>query len=747
MLNLGRAPRAITILTHIAGDDHADSQLRTGAVSALGSIGRNQDISEAIPVLLEILGNDGQPLQLRQGVTNALSALRQKPSSAIPALVKVIRESDEDQLRTSAISALGAQGSGSSKAAETLFHLPNDNHESAGVRATAAEALGRTGTVAKPYIGSLLDALKHDDTSSSALRGFIGLAEEANADGDFSVIAALRQAVVLAREKPNLANRGIRGENDVAQLQDILSSLQAQAGAAKKQSTTHILDLVTQHRFVSIPVIASLACAAWALTCLLLLLRRPITLIGISDVACSVAQKNVKIPVLDIPVPMDWLILCPSLQFHSRSLDAWLRRKIDKVRLNFANLPTVSERELYVDLAVRLDGERISRFGPESIRECLKRTRTLILVVGEGGSGKTSLACQIGRWVSNAGESRLIADHLMFPVLIEGDFAKGPNGVEQLRERIRGQMRQLLDEKNAPSKEMVEALLSQKRVLVIVDGFSEVNEASRAAIRPVDPSFQVHALLITSRQEETLPGVSQSTLQPERLAFGSVGVFIESYLQKSDRSGVITRQEFQDHAAALQALVGHREITPLFAKLYIDLLVSSKENKDHRDLPRSVPELVLHYLNHLNRKITLSRKEDYEVYELAMNVAWECVVPNLRPAPVRIETVLNAIGGPHAHEGLDYLQKRLLLVQALAPGEEVRFSLDPLAEYLAALRLMDGKRLKNEGVLRVLPTNLIEALKPGSPIGGFIQAVVDCYHYRNPGSVIEDDAIIRQMLS
>jgi hypothetical protein len=128
-------------------------------------------------------------------------------------------------------------------------------------------------------------------------------------------------------------------------------------------------------------------------------------------------------------------------------------------------------------------------------------------------------------------------------------------------------------------------------------------------------------------------------------------------------------------------------------------------------------------------------------------VAWECVIPNLRPAPVRIEKVLNAIGGHNAQEGLDYLQKRLLLVQTLDPGEELRFSLDPLAEDLAALKVVDGAGFNKNGISPNRPINVIKALKPGSPIAGFIKAIFDYYRYRNPGSMMEDDAIIRQVLS
>ncbi len=51
------------------------------------------------------------------------------------------------------------------------------------------------------------------------------------------------------------------------------------------------------------------------------------------------------------------------------------------------------------------------------------------MIVGEGGVGKTSLACQIARWgmgldEDNTRKPKLLASHWMLPVLIEQDLEK-----------------------------------------------------------------------------------------------------------------------------------------------------------------------------------------------------------------------------------------------------------------------------------------------------------------------------------
>jgi len=234
------------------------------------------------------------------------------------------------------------------------------------------------------------------------------------------------------------------------------------------------------------------------------------------------------------------------------------------------------------------------------------------------------------------------------------------------------------------------SLLKHKRILVIVDGFSEMSDAGQSTIQPVDPTFPANALLITSRSLEHFSETGRTTINPQRLEKSSLVTFMERYLEKRGKLELLSNQEFQDQAASLQRLVGGRKITPLFARLYIDLSVAAKEGADESSLPKTVPDLVLEYLNLLNRKIVSARKEDYEVHRLARIVAGKCVMPNLRPTPARISDVLSALGdGLDAGNDLTYLEKRLGLLQTSRFGEEVHFTLDPLAEYLAAIGLVE----------------------------------------------------------
>jgi hypothetical protein len=69
-----------------------------------------------------------------------------------------------------------------------------------------------------------------------------------------------------------------------------------------------------------------------------------------------------------------------------------------------------------------------------------------------------------------------------------------------------------LDEEPA-SAELVTRLLKRQRVLVIVLGFSELDQPTRSSIQPGNADFPANALVITSRVEEALGGASKTVIR------------------------------------------------------------------------------------------------------------------------------------------------------------------------------------------------------------------------------------------
>jgi hypothetical protein len=188
-------------------------------------------------------------------------------------------------------------------------------------------------------------------------------------------------------------------------------------------------------------------------------------------------------------------------------------------------------------------------------------------------------------------------------------------------------------------------------------------------------------------------------------------------------------------------MVGQREVTAMLATLYAKQMISAKvEAAQDISTPVSdnIPDLMLSYLNQLNKDLADNKKEqemfdDRTVHKDAMAVAWECLNELFRPSVISRDVAIATLAekrGDKAESHLRYLEEKLMLIQTIGASEDqVRFTLDPLAEYLAALHLVD---LYNGDEQQWLDFLAAAEAKPGSPasIAGFLVAVQDCWETR-----------------
>ena len=133
------------------------------------------------------------------------------------------------------------------------------------------------------------------------------------------------------------------------------------------------------------------------------------------------------------------------------------------------------------------------------------------MITGEGGAGKTSLACQLANWaMADEPAQRLCKTHQMLPVLLEANLEPRNDNKDALVEVVRGGLRELIGEPEPIFEELLLHLLRKRRVLVIVDSLSELDETTRKTVRPASADFPVAALVVTSRIDEALGGASKS---------------------------------------------------------------------------------------------------------------------------------------------------------------------------------------------------------------------------------------------
>jgi hypothetical protein len=321
----------------------------------------------------------------------------------------------------------------------------------------------------------------------------------------------------------------------------------------------------------------------------------------------------------------------------------------------------------------------------------------------------------------------------MLPVLIEHELdAKVDSNRDPFFDTIRRHVEDMIGVPEPPDDALLEALLRNRRLLVIVDHLSEMNEATRERVRPDVPCFMAKALLVTSRRREELGGMSLTELQPMRVDAERLIDFMSAYLRECGVRDLFDDVQFIEACQRLKMLAGERAVTLLLVRLFADQLVEAKLDPKQRQLPENIPDLMLAYISRLNRTLPEGeRRSIQDVYQDAKIVAWECVKGTLQPSDADYKVVLRALG-KDAEAHLTYLGERLRLVEIRGVSEDrVRFQLDPLAEYLAALSLVErlgtGKGAWRQ-FLADLPSNASNADE-------FLLALRDCVNARPQNAI------------
>ena len=717
LVNIG-SPAVSALIEALKNED---SNLRWRAASVLSDLGA--EAAPAVPALTEALQDDDA--QVRLYATIALGNIGEAAKSAVPALMAAVQDK-EQYVRIYAPSALRKIGVEAKVAVPALVGALQDKN--AGVRLNAAYALGSIGTEASGAIPNLIKLLDDEQfyVRYAAVKGLGGIA------AGFQDKAASLPSSKLAKlisDFDRVLDILENGERKFTQ--EEIARIRRPLNAIKTEKDSRLLDKswewVLKHKlFLGIAAYVTLLPLLW----LILLRVKPLWLLQINNALKP--YTDFSLPLISINVPLRYVLFVGWFHYHPRVLDAWVKKYIESAREQFPKKDTVSSRATYIPIPVVLEGSTIPELTAENLRPTFNKQRTCLLINGEGGVGKTSLACQIASWAMAEEKENRLSEHLMLPVLLEEEFRE----IEEkstLLEAIRGQLQALIDEPNPICEELLVPLLRKKRVLVIIDRFSELNQTTRDAIQPDSPEFSVNSLVITSRLEEKLGRVNKTTIKPLRIEANKLSSFMEAYLMQRGKRDEFTDTEFFDACNRLSQMVSQRNITVLLAKLYAEQLIANVEMQQGNSLPENVPSLMLGYLNEVNRDVTGDTIDDRTVHQDMKAIAWECLQQSFQPGDAKLADAIDALEGlgidePEAH--LEYLENRLHLIQTIGYAKDkIRFCLDPLAEYLAALYAVDIYG-NNENKWRSLFFKKADDLvKNGGKdnIKGFLLAMRDCY--------------------
>jgi ABC-type amino acid transport substrate-binding protein len=411
-----------------------------------------------------------------------------------------------------------------------------------------------------------------------------------------------------------------------------------------------------------------------------------------------------------------------------RILNAWLADRLPAIRRNFSGRKTVDDRKKHYLLPFVVGDERVEILSvQERTRRLVTRLRTVfsqpgacVLIAGEGGSGKTSLAC----WVARNALQMPGSDHpdervfpkLTVPIMLEGQLN------QPVFDAIHSQFVALAEEE--VPKDTLTALMRNGQVLVIVDGLSEFDSASREKIETVDAAVPRFPLIVTSRRDTTLlGGMAKTDLRPLKASGTVVVGFLEFLLREAGLRDKLTDTELFTSCANLSTLVGGKDISPLLIVLYAQLLAPTNGGAA-TSLPTvtSIPDIFLEFVNRLNGSLKQDRIGNAEVHGHLRAIAWACVSDDYRPHPRLRADLLDLSEDTEAI--LRYVEDRLGLIETIAPAQtHVRFLLDPLAEYLAAAYLFNEGAANN--ALRTFLAHVALHEDAVTTSLGFCRAVID----------------------
>ncbi len=716
----------------------SDAGVRSSAASALGSIGA--ETKTAVPQLIPLLKDSDR--NVRSSAARALGSMGAEAKTTVPQLILLLKDSDAD-VRSSAAYALGNIGAEAKTAVPQLIPLLKDSD--AGVRISAAYALGSIGAEAKTAVPQLIILLKDSNTNvrSSAAYALENIALSLQEKAKTLTPSELNQAVSnlesvlksLQQSKPEGDKSFVDSDSYEKRL---IANLRVYIKNLKAEQNAKLFNLISQNQWVAAAIIYLIFFPSLWFAILRL---RPLWLLRIND---ALKPYEFKLPETwgGAPVRIRDLTFISIFIYRPRVLDSWVLAHIETVREQFAQRNTVKSRATYIPVSFELDDKKLPQLRGQDLPAIFTKKRICLLIWGEGGIGKTSIACQIADWAMEPDKTKRLCKHLMIPILIEEELdSKVAQGKHPFFEAIRGQLKSITNHPTPISEELLQKLLQQRRILVIADHFSEMAETTQKEIDPNAADFPINALVVTSRLDSTMGKANKNTLHPLRIEGSELSAFMEKYLDKLGKLNLFNGSQFHyacgDLAKLLEEIrIQGRSTTVLFAKLYADVLVAKMEGNKSGNLPENIPDLMLSYLNELNRDMVENKLTDITVHEDAKLLAWECLKLTYRPTSTKIPDAINALSAFHSQDverRFNYLQEKLHLMQTNVPSKEnVRFVLDPVAEYLAGLHLVDIYG-KDESKWRDF---LIDADFQNSPeaIKGFMLAVRDCYLAKIPGA-------------
>lgn len=377
-------------------------------------------------------------------------------------------------------------------------------------------------------------------------------------------------------------------------------------------------------------------------------------------------------------------------------LDAWVKRRVSIANGLFKS-DFFAKRRIYVPMPIWMgdqeSGKRVSSDPkPQDFQPLFNSERLILSIEGDGGTGKSTLACQLARWAFSLEDN--LAPHRILSVILDEDISD-PVHVETA---IVQRLRQVIGHEETET-DIIIALLKQKRLMVIVDALSERLPCTQEAIDTIHSYTPINLLIVTTRHGKlTFGNQPVIRLHPEKLNTKQLVYFMTEYIKRtgndqyfSPSDPLVLGKKLLD---SVQFGGGETRVTPLLIKLFIEnAVVAVKRGESLDNMPMSIPETILNYLREVNPQDT--NAENYvpnlRMLAVAKAVAWLMLKDDYVPRNIQRLQIKKGLSSllencEDTDVVLDRLRANGVIEQTEVGGEPfISFSLDPVAEYLSAI--------------------------------------------------------------
>jgi len=317
--------------------------------------------------------------------------------------------------------------------------------------------------------------------------------------------------------------------------------------------------------------------------------------------------------------------------------------------------------------------------------------RSIIEIKGIGGSGKTSLACQISKWLLD--NSKYNKKRIVLPIIWSSGAGK------DLSKWAQKEIATIIGSYNL-SETFVKLLIQSGKILIIADGISEASNEERISI--VQPELIISSLLITYRRETNINWGRRLSIELEPINTGENRIyFLTQYFLS--RTQVFSDNAYQILLKRLSQICGYKNVTPAILKLFSEYAISLNQKYGTsalNDLPTTFPKLLKEYILSLCSSYSFNRiLSDEQIIEGIQIIAFCSLDEKWRPVGTTTEQLsikfkkLYFWNEKKVNFLLSCLRESGLIYR---DAFFINLWIDPATEYLSSLYILGQNRSDKE---------------------------------------------------